>query len=204
VSEVSAPASDSGEIGGGYGMSGLGQIGPLSLSFVFRGQIDAERATGVDLPHFEESHDEETFKRTNARIVLARADALDAAIARDVHGAKIQTVTDFSGGVDTAGPGALPAALAAIVFAGTPIGDLAALVSVADAGVDFIRWVREKGGAIERVDDGIAFLIGWRAIRETMNATGSSLYPVTIPRFDAPGTNTGRPYCRPTTRYYHA
>lgn len=158
--------------GSDSGQLGRQRVGPLSLSFVVRGELDFAVATGgASLPLQPAEWDNETIKRWNARYTLAHAEALETAIAKDVHGAKIQVPTDFSMATDTTGPGALPAAIGAIVFRDTTVGHLAELVGVADATFEFIRWIREKDGVVERVDDGVAFLLGWRAIREAMDAT---------------------------------
>lgn len=170
VSEIDGDISDDDVQGSGYGMTGQAKIGSLYLSFIIRGYLDVEKATGVKPPEFPESRDNETTKRHNALRAVAQAEALEGSLAKDLPGIKLQAIADFSEGTDTAGPGGLPAAIAAIVLRDTPLGHLAELLGVADATIDFLRWIDDKGGLVVHVDDGAAFLIGWRAIREAKDA----------------------------------
>jgi hypothetical protein len=140
-------------------------IGEVGLSFVVRGSLDVGKATGVDLPEIGGETTYEHFRRASVRRAMAASEALEAAWRRDLPGVPVEAVTEFDE-PSSAGPGALPLAIAAIVLHGTPAGDLAALAGVADGALDLINWLREHNGVVEHVDDGIAFLVAWQSLRD--------------------------------------
>lgn len=169
-------SGDFGDLGQseGFGMTGHATVAGLNLSFLVRGHINVAAATGQALPEYPPPRDYEQMVRQHALTTLAGAEALEAAFARDLPALRLRAITDFDIG-STAGPGALPAAIAAIIFGDDPLGRIADLIGVAQGAREFLAWVEEKGGYVEVVDDGAAMLIAATVLHDSFGETDLTL-----------------------------
>jgi hypothetical protein len=152
-------------------MAGLGEIrgtqariGSVSLDFSIRGYLDVARAIRLELPPLRPIQDWELHRRDHAARGIAAAEALEAAVDREVPGLRLRAHAALEPDYSTAGPGAAVPPLLALALGDDPIGRLAAYVELAAGARKVINWLRSRGVEALSVDNGVAMLLAWHDV----------------------------------------
>jgi hypothetical protein len=161
----------------GVALVGYARVAGRFLSFHVRGHFNYTTGMPEDLLRPPSSRDSEEDKRLTARVGIARAEAVEAAIAARYPGLPVRAVARILP-PDTTGPGGDIPPILAMVLSDDPVGRIADYVALGVATLGLIKWIGARKGSIDAIDDGIAMLIAASAIEAQTGARDLTLAAV--------------------------